>query len=91
MRVIAIKDAPIVPPTKLVKINNVFKKITFNNTAYKVGDIFDLSKSYSDPNYHRTYMVIFNHHVGSYMEVNYDNFISLDEHRENQINELLST
>ena len=89
MRVIAIKDAPIVSPTKLVKINNVFKKVTFNNTAYKVGDIFDLSKSYSDPNYHR--MVIFNHHIGSYMEVNYENFISLDEYRENQINELLST
>jgi hypothetical protein len=90
MRVIAIKDAPIVSPTKLVKINNVFKKVTFNNTAYKVGDIFELSKEYSDPNYHRTYMVIFNHHIGSYMEVNYENFITLDEHRENQINELLS-
>jgi hypothetical protein len=81
--------------------------------AYKIGDIFELSKEYSDPlriksmqlfvairntvemgaedNHHRTYMVIFNHHIGSYMEVNYDNFISLDEHRENQINELLST
>lgn len=91
MRVIAIKDAPIVPLTKLVKINNVFKKVNFNNTAYKVGDIFELSKEYSDPNYHRTYMVIFNHHIGSYMEVNYENFITLDEHRENQINELLST
>ena len=91
MRVIAIKDAPIVSPTKLVKINNVFKKITFNNTAYKIGDIFDLSKKYSDPKHHRTYMVIFNHHIGSYMEVNYDNFIPLEEHRENQINELLST
>ena len=79
MRVIAIKDAPIVVHLRHVK------------QAYKVGDIFYLSKAYSDPNYHRTYMVIFNHHIGSYMEVNYDNFISLDEHRENQINELLST
>jgi hypothetical protein len=75
MRVIAIKDAPIVDP---------------HEWAYKVGDIFDVSKSYSDSNHHRTYMVIFNHHIGSYMEVNYENFISLDEYRDNQINELLS-
>jgi hypothetical protein len=88
MRVIAIKDAPIVPPTTC---NLKQVKFTFNNTAYKVGDIFYLSKAYSDPNYHRTYMVIFNHHIGSYMEVNYDNFISIDEYRDNQINELLST
>ena len=83
MRVIAIKDAPIVD-----KLSAWTKKNGLTQ-AYKVGDIFDLSKSYSDPNYHR--MVIFNHHIGSYMEVNYDNFIPLEEHRENQINELLST
>ena len=84
MRVIAIKDAPIVD-SKL----SAWTKKNGLTQAYKVGDIFDLSKSYSDPNYHR--MVIFNHHIGSYMEVNYDNFIPLEEHRENQINELLST
>jgi len=84
MRVIAIKDAPIVDVSAWTKKSGLTQ-------AYKVGDIFELSKEYSDPNYHRTYMVIFNHHIGSYMEVNYENFITLDEHRENQINELLST
>jgi hypothetical protein len=80
MRVIAIKDAPFLPPREWHNLTQ----------AYKVGDIFDVSKSYSDSNHHRTYMVIFNHHIGSYMEVNYENFISLDEYRDNQINELLS-
>jgi len=86
MRVIAIKDAPIVD----AKISAWTKKNGLTQ-AYKIGDIFDLSKKHSDLKNHRTYMVIFNHHIGSYMEVNYDNFIPLDEHRENQINELLST
>ena len=86
MRVIAIKDAPIVD-SKL----SAWTKKNGLTQAYKIGDIFELSKKYSDSNHHRTYMVIFNHHIGSYMEVNYDNFIPLDEYRENQINELLST
>lgn len=93
MRVVAIKDAPIIHDTRLLsrwQTNKLLKEFSLTQ-AYKVGDIFDVSKLYSDPKHHRTYMVIFNHHIGSYMEVNYDNFIPLDEHRENQINELLST
>ena len=93
MRVIAIKDAPIIDDTRLIsrwQTNNSLKDCGLTQ-AYKVGDIFDVSRSHLDPKHHRTYMVIFNHHIGSYMEVNYENFITLDEHRENQINELLST
>jgi hypothetical protein len=95
MRVIAIKDAPIVvhPPSVRHVTSSKWSKLRDENgteQAYKVGDIFDLSKKHSDLKNHRTYMVIFNHHIGSYMEVNYENFISLDEYRENQINELLS-
>lgn len=72
MRVIAIKDAPIIDDTRLIsrwQTNKLLNEFSLTQ-AYKIGDIFDVSKTYSGSN--RTYMVIFNHHIGSYMEVNYD-------------------
>ena len=77
MKVIAIQDAP-----------NIWSTISwakkFNiERAYQKGDIFETHKKYKNG------LVIFNHHINKPMEVNSDNFITLDDYRMIKINQII--
>lgn len=75
------------------KIGDIFQVSNSGSNFFNRHKVFSdirSGKKLKYPEVHTTYVVIFNHHIGTYMEVNYDNFILLDEHRENQINHLLS-
>jgi hypothetical protein len=80
MKVIAINDAPI-PKT------GYYSGDIYLDRAYYKGDVFDLSleskSSYSG------FMVIWHDKIEYEMEVDSNNFITLDEWRNSQINKIL--
>lgn len=80
MKVIAIHNDPDIDTTiSWAKIFNLER-------AYYKGDIFETKEVNPQSNE----LIIFNHHVQDLMEVNPENFQSLDEYRKNQINEILT-
>ena len=79
MKVIAIKDAPIPK-------NGYYSNGVYLDRAYYKGDVFDLSLSEDCGS--KYYMVIWHDKLQAEMEVNKDNFISLEEWRNSQINKI---
>ena len=79
MKVIAINNAPNVD----TKIDCSWAKKFNIERAYYKGDIFNTSPEYNK------LLVIFNHYVNEWMEVNKDNFITLEQWREKQINKII--
>ena len=80
MKVIAIKDAP-VPITK----SGFTRKGKFYDKAYYRGDVFDI---WDNPN--ADYLEIYHDKLEMTMDVDPDNFITLREYREQQLNNLLN-
>ena len=77
MKVIAIQNAPDIDTTiSWAKEFNIER-------AYKKGDIFKTHKKY------KNVLVIFNHYIDEPMDVNPDNFITLDEFRNIKINQII--
>ncbi len=78
MKVIAIKDAPI---TK----HGFTHRGKFYDKAYSEGDVFDI---WDNPN--ADYLEIYHDKLEITMDVDPDNFITLREYREQQLNKLLN-
>ncbi len=78
MKVIAIKDAPI---TK----HGFTHRGKFYDKAYSEGDVFDI---WDNPN--ADYLIIYHDKLEITMDVDPDNFITLREYREQQLNKLLN-
>jgi len=77
MKVIAIQNAPNIDTTiSWAKEFNIER-------AYQKGDIFETHKKYKNG------LVIFNHYINKPMEVNPDNFITLDDYRMIKINQII--
>lgn len=55
----------------------------FERRAYYVGDIFEVYDK------RKSYLIIYNHKLEVNMDVNPDNFITLEEWREIQLNKIL--
>jgi hypothetical protein len=78
MKVIAIKDACLV-------IGGYTHKGKFYDKAYSEGDVFDI---WDNPN--ADYLEIYHDKLEITMDVDPDNFITLREYREQQLNKLLN-
>ncbi len=78
MKLIAIKDAPI---TK----HGFTHRGKFYDKAYSEGDVFDI---WDNPN--ADYLEIYHDKLEITMDVDPDNFITLREYREQQLNKLLN-
>jgi len=78
MKVIAINDSPI--PESGYHHNGVYI-----DRAYYLGDIFEV---YDKPKWGKDYLIIYHHKLKENMDVNPENFISLEEWREQKLNEL---
>jgi len=77
MKVIAIQDTPNIDTTiSWAKEFNIER-------AYQKGDIFETHKKYKNG------LVIFNNYTNKPMEVNPDNFITLDDYRMIKINQII--
>jgi hypothetical protein len=87
MKVIAIKDAPV-----LITKSGFTRKGKFYDKAYSRGDVFEV---YDSPNNHipgvpNDYLIIYHDKLEINMDVDPKNFITLREYREKQLNKLLS-
>ena len=82
MKVIAINDAP--TPKNGYSSNGVYL-----DRAYYKGDIFESYETFGDERVNSVYLVILHHKLGAEMEVDSNNFITLEEWREQQINKIL--
>jgi hypothetical protein len=84
MKVIAIQDAPNIDTTiSWAKQFNIER-------AYQKGDIFEVRERIHET--HKKYkngLVIFNNYINKPMEVNPDNFITLDDYRNIKINQII--
>ena len=74
MKVIAINDAPLPQNMRF-----------FERRSYYVGDIFEV---YDKSRCGNDYLIIYNHKLEVNMDVNPDNFITLEEWRERKLTEL---
>ena len=82
MKVIAINDAPI--PKNGYSSNGVYL-----DRAYYKGDIFDSYETFGDERVTKVFMLIYHDKLGAEMEVDSNNFIKLEEHRNQQIDKIL--
>jgi hypothetical protein len=76
MKVIAINDAP-------MPKNGYFSNGVYMDRAYYKGDIFELYETFND------YYVVWHDKLGAEMEVDSNNFLTLEEWREKQIDKIL--
>jgi hypothetical protein len=76
MKVIAINDAP--TPKNGYHSNGVYL-----DRAYYKGDIFESYETFGK------YLVILHHKLGTEMEVDSNNFITLEEYRNQQLDKIL--
>ena len=81
MKVIAIKDAPI---TK----HGYTHKSKFYDKAYSEGDVFEVHDRTTWGT--EDYLIIYHDKLETNMDVDPDNFITLREYREQQLNKLLN-
>ena len=79
MRVIAINDAPI--PEK-----GYYHRGVYINRAYHKGNIFEV---YDRPIHPNDYLIIYHHILEMNMDVDPNNFLTLEEYRNKQLNKLL--
>ena len=68
---------------KVIAINDAPLPQNRDNRAYYVGDIFEVYDK------RKSYLIIYNHKLEVNMDVNPDNFITLEEWREIQLNKIL--
>ena len=82
MKVIAINDAP--TPKNGYHSNGVYL-----DRAYYKGDIFESYETFGDERVNSLYLVILHHKLGTEMEVDSNNFITLEEYRNQQLDKIL--
>ena len=82
MKVIATNDAPI--PQK-----GYYHRGVYVNRAYYKGDIFESYETFGDERVNSLYLVILHHKLGTEMEVDSNNFITLEEYRNQQLDKIL--
>lgn len=85
MKVIAIKDAPIPK-------NGYYSNGVYLDRAYYKGDVFDLSlnEDWGSKPSSSDFMVIWHDKLQAEMEVDSNNFITLEEWRNSQINKIIN-
>lgn len=82
MKVIAINDAPI--PQK-----GYHHKGVYYERAYYKGDIFELYDRHSWNSHDKAYLIIHHDKLETTMDVDPENFITLDVYRQQQIDKIL--
>lgn len=81
MKVIAINDAP--TPKNGYSSNGVYL-----DRAYYKGDIFDSYETFGDERVTKVFMLIYHDKLEAEMEVDSNNFLTLEEWREKQLDML---
>lgn len=84
MKVIAISDSPKLTDIFLEESDFQYNGLYVDRAYYK-GDIFEV---YDRPTMGKDYLIIYHHKLKTNMDVNPENFISLEEWRERQLNKI---